>query len=173
VCGLQWRGEREIAGHKTLKRVCQHGVNVCVCQWLWLCLCLCLTLCLCLSLYVGVCKILLEVARLLKGLLLLVHRFQLTATDMFASPDRQPGNLGFDPLSLSTPANRAKYELAEVTHGRAAMMGTHLCVRVREERVHWDTMQASQYARYRGGDIMRGGDCDAQWTAMVPGAMFP
>eukprot|EP00802_Teleaulax_amphioxeia_P015055 Tamp_15138.p1 GENE.Tamp_15138~~Tamp_15138.p1 ORF type:complete len:242 (+),score=48.92 Tamp_15138:48-728(+) len=51
------------------------------------------------------------------------NRFQLTATDMFAAPDRQPGNLGFDPLSLSTPENRAKYELAEVTHGRAAMMG--------------------------------------------------
>ena len=42
---------------------------------------------------------------------------------MFANPNRQPGNLGFDPLSLSSPANRAKYELAEVTHGRAAMMG--------------------------------------------------
>jgi hypothetical protein len=36
----------------------------------------------------------------------------------------QPGNLGFDPLSLgSNAAVRAKYELAEVTHGRAAMMG--------------------------------------------------
>ena len=56
-----------------------------------------------------------------------VNRFQLTATDMFAAPDRQPGNLGSDPLSLSTPENRAKYELAEVTHGRAAMMGKHLC----------------------------------------------
>merc|ERR1712205_210069 len=51
------------------------------------------------------------------------NRFQLTATDMFANPSRQPGNLGFDPLSLSTPKNRYKYELAEVTHGRAAMMG--------------------------------------------------
>eukprot|EP00001_Collodictyon_triciliatum_P162387 28565_4 len=27
------------------------------------------------------------------------------------------------PLSISTPANRAKYELSEVIHGRAAMMG--------------------------------------------------
>ena len=42
------------------------------------------------------------------------NRFQLTATDMFANPSRQPGNLGFDPLSLSTPKNRYKYELAEV-----------------------------------------------------------
>ncbi len=85
--------------------------------------------CVCLSLSLSLCKMLLDVAGLLTGLLLrvLVHRFQLTATDMFASPDRQPGNLGFDPLSLSTPANRAKYELAEVTHGRAAMLGT-LCV---------------------------------------------
>ena len=33
---------------------------------------------------------------------------------MFANPSRQPGNLGFDPLSLSTPKNRYKYELAEV-----------------------------------------------------------
>ena len=31
-----------------------------------------------------------------------------------ANPSRQPGNLGFDPLSLSTPKNRYKYELAEV-----------------------------------------------------------
>jgi len=51
------------------------------------------------------------------------NRFQITATDMFANPDRKAGNLGFDPLSLSTPENRAKYELAEVTHSRAAMLG--------------------------------------------------
>lgn len=42
---------------------------------------------------------------------------------MFANPSRQPGNLGFDPLSISTPANRAKYELSEVIHSRAAMIG--------------------------------------------------
>jgi hypothetical protein len=101
----------------------------CVCEWLLLCLVsVTNSLCLCLPVCLSLCKILLDVARLLTGLLLRAHRFQLTATDMFASPDRQPGNLGFDPLSLSTPANRAKYELAEVTHGRAAMMGTHLCV---------------------------------------------
>lgn len=47
----------------------------------------------------------------------------ITATDMFSDPARKPGNLGFDPLSISTPANRAKYELSEVIHGRAAMMG--------------------------------------------------
>eukprot|EP00960_Hanusia_phi_P044563 756709-Hanusia_phi.AAC.8 len=29
-----------------------------------------------------------------------LHRFQLTATDMFANPARVPGDLGFDPLSL-------------------------------------------------------------------------
>jgi hypothetical protein len=42
---------------------------------------------------------------------------------MFADPNRKPGNLGFDPLNLGTPANYAKYELSEVTHGRAAMLG--------------------------------------------------
>ena len=47
----------------------------------------------------------------------------MTATDLFADPSRKPGNLGFDPLGLGTPANYAKYELSEVTHGRAAMLG--------------------------------------------------
>uniref|UniRef100_A0A7S0TG21 Uncharacterized protein n=1 Tax=Hemiselmis andersenii TaxID=464988 RepID=A0A7S0TG21_HEMAN len=52
------------------------------------------------------------------------NRFAITATTMFQNPARVPGDLGFDPLSLGTnPATRAKYELAEVTHGRAAMMG--------------------------------------------------
>lgn len=60
---------------------------------------------------------------LLNGMRLVLTRFQITATDMFASPDRKAGNLGFDPLSLSSPDNRARYELSEVIHGRAAMMG--------------------------------------------------
>lgn len=48
----------------------------------------------------------------------------VTATDMFSNPNRQPGNLGFDPLGLGNNAKtRAKYELSEVIHGRAAMMG--------------------------------------------------
>jgi len=52
------------------------------------------------------------------------NRMAVTATDMFSNPNRQPGNLGFDPLGLgNNAATRAKYELAEVTHGRAAMMG--------------------------------------------------
>lgn len=43
---------------------------------------------------------------------------------MFADPNRKPGNLGFDPLGLGTnPSTYAKYELSEVTHGRAAMIG--------------------------------------------------
>jgi len=55
---------------------------------------------------------------------LISNRFALTATDMFANPNRVPGDLGFDPLSLGTnPANKARFELSEVTHGRAAMMG--------------------------------------------------
>ena len=52
------------------------------------------------------------------------HRFALSATDMFANPNRKPGNLGFDPLGLGNNAEmRAKYELSEVIHSRAAMMG--------------------------------------------------
>lgn len=48
----------------------------------------------------------------------------VTATDMFSNPNRKAGDLGFDPLSLGTNSKtRAKYELSEVTHGRAAMMG--------------------------------------------------
>lgn len=47
-----------------------------------------------------------SVAALTKSLL----RFALTATDMFANPNRKPGDLGFDPLNLgSNPATRAKY----------------------------------------------------------------
>ncbi|KAJ1494915.1 light harvesting complex protein 4 [Baffinella frigidus] len=55
---------------------------------------------------------------------LISNRFAMTPVDMFANPNRKPGNLGFDPLQLGNNAEvRAKYELAEVTHGRAAMMG--------------------------------------------------
>ncbi len=37
------------------------------------------------------------------------YRFAITATDMFANPNRKPGDLGFDPLSLgSNPATRSR-----------------------------------------------------------------
>jgi len=36
--------------------------------------------------------------------------------------DRAPGDFGFDPLGLLTPATEEKYKLAELTHGRLAML---------------------------------------------------
>jgi hypothetical protein len=36
--------------------------------------------------------------------------------------DRAPGDFGFDPLKLLTPATEEKYKLAELTHGRLAML---------------------------------------------------
>jgi light-harvesting complex I chlorophyll a/b binding protein 1 len=36
--------------------------------------------------------------------------------------DRAPGDFGFDPLMLLKSPNAEKYKLAELTHGRAAMI---------------------------------------------------
>jgi len=41
--------------------------------------------------------------------------------DSDANSDRQPGDFGFDPLNL-LPGHEDWYKLAELTHGRAAMM---------------------------------------------------
>ena len=38
------------------------------------------------------------------------------------SLDRAPGDFGFDPLGLLTPETEEKYKLAELTHGRLAML---------------------------------------------------
>eukprot|EP00900_Chrysochromulina_parva_P007410 jgi/Chrpa1/16670/Chrysochromulina_OHIO_Genome00022077-RA len=38
------------------------------------------------------------------------------------NPSRKPGDFGFDPLKLLTPATEEKYKLAELTHGRLAML---------------------------------------------------
>jgi len=40
---------------------------------------------------------------------------------MDGEDDRAPGDFGFDPLKL-LPGNEEKYKLAELTHGRAAML---------------------------------------------------
>uniref|UniRef100_A0A7S0QK90 Uncharacterized protein n=1 Tax=Cryptomonas curvata TaxID=233186 RepID=A0A7S0QK90_9CRYP len=58
------------------------------------------------------------------GLIELVsNRFAMTATDMFADPNRKPGNLGFDPLNLSADESALRrYELAELKHSRLAMI---------------------------------------------------
>ncbi|EKX34768.1 light-harvesting Chl a protein 4 [Guillardia theta CCMP2712] len=82
------------------------------------------------------------------------NRFQLTATDMFANPARVPGDLGFDPLSLgNNPATRAKYELSEVIHGRAAMMGfsgvIHQMIVTKQPIIysllHWKSVDSSAF----------------------------
>ena len=41
---------------------------------------------------------------------------------MTEGSDRAPGDFGFDPLGLLTPATEEKYKLAELTHGRLAML---------------------------------------------------
>ena len=41
---------------------------------------------------------------------------------MDGSSDRAPGDFGFDPLKLLTKETEAQYKLAELTHGRLAML---------------------------------------------------
>jgi len=41
---------------------------------------------------------------------------------MTEGSDRAPGDFGFDPLGLLTPETEEKYKLAELTHGRLAML---------------------------------------------------
>jgi hypothetical protein len=38
------------------------------------------------------------------------------------SIEREAGDFGFDPLGLLTPETEEKYKLAELTHGRLAML---------------------------------------------------
>ena len=40
---------------------------------------------------------------------------------MLDGDDREPGDFGFDPLKL-LPGNEEQYKLAELQHGRAAML---------------------------------------------------
>jgi len=60
-------------------------------------------------------------------LILLVGSFEtIQFTQVYqmteGSLDRAPGDFGFDPLGLLTPATTEKYKLAELTHGRLAML---------------------------------------------------
>jgi hypothetical protein len=58
-------------------------------------------------------------------LLLIVGTFEtikFSAIYADESGERAPGDFGFDPLKLLTPENTEKYKLAELTHGRAAML---------------------------------------------------
>lgn len=41
---------------------------------------------------------------------------------IYGDDERAPGDFGFDPLSLLTPETEEKYKLAELTHGRLAML---------------------------------------------------
>jgi hypothetical protein len=41
---------------------------------------------------------------------------------MTEGSDRQPGDFGFDPLGLLTPATETQYKTAEMLHGRLAML---------------------------------------------------
>jgi len=51
------------------------------------------------------------------------NKGKMTMLDMFEDSDRVPGDLGFDPMGFSkNPANRQKYQLAELKNGRLAMI---------------------------------------------------
>ena len=58
--------------------------------------------------------------------LLLVGTFETIGFSQIYSmtegSERKPGDFGFDPLGLLTPATEDKYKLAELTHGRLAML---------------------------------------------------
>jgi len=56
-------------------------------------------------------------------LLLFVGMFEtFKFAQIYGDDERAPGDFGFDPLSLITPATEEKYKLAELTHGRLAML---------------------------------------------------
>jgi len=59
-------------------------------------------------------------------LILLVGTFETIGFtqvySMLEGSDRAPGDFGFDPLGLLTPETEEKYKLAELTHGRLAML---------------------------------------------------
>jgi len=57
-------------------------------------------------------------------LLLLVGTCEtLKFAQIYSAPeDRAPGDFGFDPLQLLTPETEEQYKLAELTHGRLAML---------------------------------------------------
>ncbi|CAM9385945.1 unnamed protein product [Choristocarpus tenellus] len=47
---------------------------------------------------------------------------KMTMDDMFDDPNRKPGEFGFDPLNVAkNPEKMAKYQYAELKHGRLAM----------------------------------------------------
>jgi len=51
------------------------------------------------------------------------NKGKMTMLDMFEDSDRVPGDLNFDPMGFSkNPANRQKYQLAELKNGRLAMI---------------------------------------------------
>jgi hypothetical protein len=53
----------------------------------------------------------------------ITNKGKMTMQDMFEDADRVPGDLAFDPMGLSkNPANRQKYQLAELKNGRLAMI---------------------------------------------------
>ncbi len=56
-------------------------------------------------------------------LLLLVGTCEtIKFSQIYGDDERAPGDFGFDPLQLLTPETEEKYKLAELTHGRLAML---------------------------------------------------
>ena len=50
------------------------------------------------------------------------NRGKMTMMEMFEDPARTPGDLGWDPMGLYAEDKREKYQMAELQHGRLAMI---------------------------------------------------
>ena len=56
---------------------------------------------------------------------LITHRLnggQMTMMTMFEKNSRQPGDFGWDPMGLMSPANEERMKMRELQHGRLAMI---------------------------------------------------
>ena len=47
---------------------------------------------------------------------------QMTMMTMFEKNSRQPGDFGWDPMGLMSPANEERMKMRELQHGRLAMI---------------------------------------------------
>mmetsp|Transcript_12635 Transcript_12635/g.40628 ORF Transcript_12635/g.40628 Transcript_12635/m.40628 type:complete len:210 (-) Transcript_12635:27-656(-) len=50
------------------------------------------------------------------------NRGKMTMMEMFEDPKRVPGDLGWDPMGLYADDKKEKYQMAELQHGRLAML---------------------------------------------------
>jgi hypothetical protein len=56
---------------------------------------------------------------------LITHRLnggKMTMLTMFDGNSRQPGDFGWDPMGLMSPANEERMKMRELQHGRLAMI---------------------------------------------------